>query len=317
MAQYSRKLSKGIRWWYKFDFKGTTYNSDCIYLSKNEARRAENLKYEEVSNLVQNSLEKRDFSLLQIINDRLDWIKIKKSENYYKENKRYLSILVNHFGDVSIESISKANIEDMLLNTSERLQEEEKDNYAVNASLRIFKALFQMIIKKHNLNMLNPCMGIDLFSVIKRMKYIPSFSEIKKVRELCDEEQKLLLDFVMETGARINEVLNVIGKDLGRGYVILYTRKSKNSNLVPRKVPLKLKLPKIKENEKLFYRWGKHPKFIEKKVRRLKQKPWSWHNLRHRYASLLSKKKKPLFEIMVLLGHSQLSTTQNYLQLLS
>jgi site-specific recombinase XerD len=43
---------------------------------------------------------------------------------------------------------------------------------------------------------------------------------------------------------------------------------------------------------------------------------WTWHNLRHKYASELCRKGVPLFEIMNLLGHSNLKTTQNYLQLL-
>ena len=126
----------------------------------------------------------------------------------------------------------------------------------------------------------------------------------------------MLIDFARETGARINEPLNVYGKHLGKNYVILYTRKNKYSDLVTRKVPLKMKLPKIKDDERLSSD-GAQPKFLEKKVKKLKHRAWSRHNLRHLYTFLLSKKKKPLFEIMALLGHSQLSTTQNYLQLLS
>ncbi len=41
----------------------------------------------------------------------------------------------------------------------------------------------------------------------------------------------------METGARINEALALAPKDIYDGYVVLHTRKSKNSNLMPLKVP--------------------------------------------------------------------------------
>jgi len=87
---------------------------------------------------------------------------------------------------------------------------------------------------------------------------------------------------------------------------------------MPRKVPRPECLPYEEYNkpERIFKRWTDQPRFLEKKVKELNQKSWSWHNLRHRYASKLSKEGRPLFEIMSLLGHSNLSTTQNYLQLL-
>jgi integrase len=65
-----------------------------------------------------------------------------------------------------------------------------------------------------------------------------------------------------------------------------------------------------------FERWSEYPRFLEKTVKELKQPFWAWHSLRHRFASKLSREGKPLFEIMLLLGHSNLDTTQRYLQLL-
>lgn len=79
---------------------------------------------------------------------------------------------------------------------------------------------------------------------------------------------------------------------------------------------MRLTLPEVESEVRVFKRWNDNPKFLEKKIRKLQQKEWNWHNLRHRYASSLSKQGKPLFEIMTLLGHSQMSTSQNYLQLL-
>lgn len=317
MAQYSRKLKKGIRWWYKFDLNGRTYNSACIYLSKNEARKAENSIYEEVSKRRANYAEKPILSLLEAINQRLDYIQTKKSKHYYNQNKHYCSLLFKKFNSIPIDRITKSDMNYFLLEMSQRLRTEGKDNYAVNAALRIYKAMFQLIIKNYDLNISNPCIGIDVFSVKKKMKYIPSDENIEDVKALCDDEQKLLVNFMLVTGARINEALQLTGKDIGKDFVILYTRKSKYSNLVPRKVSINLQLPETESEERVFKRWKNNPKFLEKKIRKLQQKEWNWHNLRHRYASSLSKQGKPLFEIMTLLGHSQLSTTQNYLQLLT
>jgi len=319
MAQYARKLKKGLRYYYKFDYLNQTYFSKAIYLSKNEAKKAEHTKYEEVSNQARNPSEKPILSLLEAIDERLDYVQIKKSKEYYKDNKRYYAALFKHLGDVPVQSITRKDINDFLFKEATKAKEAGRDNYAVNYMLNLFKALFNYAIESHELEIRNPCSGITLFSVKKKLKYIPSDADIEAVRALCDDDQKLLIDFVAETGARINEPLKVTGKDIFDDYVILYTKKSRNSNIVPRKVPKPdcIKHVNPKPDERLFKLWSDTPKFLERKIETLGQLSWNWHNLRHRRASIWhTVEKRPLYEVMCLLGHSQLSTTQKYLQLL-
>lgn len=316
MAQYQRKLKAGIRWWYKFDYKGKTYSSECVYVSKKEVQKAEHAKYEEVSKKLPNSGEKPILSLLEAINERLEYIQAKKSVKYFNENKKHYKHLLRSLGNRLLTEIEKSDINSFLIQLSQKLKNKGKDNYTVNASLRMYKALFNYVIQNHDLHIKNPCLGIALYPIKKKIKYIPTDEEINEVKSLCDAEQIRLIDFVMQTGARISEALRITGKDVGDGYVILYTRKSFNSNLVPRKVYHSLLLSNITSDERLFKRWTESPKFLELKVKQLKHTPWNWHSLRHRFASRLSKSNIPLFEIMIKLGHTQLSTTQRYLQLL-
>lgn len=318
MAQYSRKIKVGLRWFYKFNYLGKTYRSRCIYLSKSEAKRAENDCFGEVSAEARNPSQKPVLSLLQAINERLDYVQVKKSKDYFKDNKRYYKVLVQEIGNVSIIDIKKAQIEDLLLATSKKQQAKGLDNYTVNAMINVYKALFNYIIDKHDLNIKNPCKGINKYPIKKRFKYIPSDKDIEAVKKICDDGQVLLIDFVKNTGCRIGEALRVTGNDILETDIVLYTKKSRNSDLVPRKVPKPIFINKVKieSDKRLFERWCDVPRFLEDKVRELGQKNWGWHNLRHRYASKLSKERKPLFEIMSLLGHSNLKTTQNYLQLL-
>jgi len=60
------------------------------------------------------------------------------------------------------------------------------------------------------------------------------------------------------------------------------------------------------------FTYNAYPRFLEEKVKELKQPRWNWHSLRRRRASIWAK-DKALFGIMLLLGHSQISTTQRYL----
>ena len=321
MAQYSRKLKKGkgLRWWYKFDHSGKTHSSQCIYLSKNEAKKAESAKYEEVVNQARNPSQQPIFSLLEAINQRLDYVQIKKSKDYYKDNKRYYKILLNEIGNISFADVKKSQVEDLLLKTSMKQKTSGKDNYVVNAMLNVYKALFNYIIEKHDLNIKNPFNGIEKFSVKKKLKYIPSDADIKAVKSICDKEQIMLIDFVMDTACRINEALRITGIDILESEVILYTKKSRNSDLVPRKLPKPKCIEDVKlmTDERLFKRWSDTPRFLEDKIKELGQRNWNWHNLRHRRASIWhNKEKRPLFEVMILLGHSNLKTTQGYLQLI-
>ncbi|MFC1863652.1 tyrosine-type recombinase/integrase [Thermodesulfobacteriota bacterium] len=158
--------------------------------------------------------------------------------------------------------------------------------------------------------------GLEYYSVDRKLKYIPSDEQIRAVKQICDPDQSMLIEFLGETGAGINEALRLTANDVFDDYVILYTRKSKNSDLIPRKVPKPSCFNGLTFEGRVFKVWTFYPEFLKRKVRKLKQPYWNFHNLRHRYASKLSKEGKPLFEIMMLLGHSNLSTTQNYLQLI-
>ena len=79
----------------------------------------------------------------------------------------------------------------------------------------------------------------------------------------------------METGCRIGEALSIKVTDVYEDYIVLYTRKSKNSDLVPRKVPRPKCLEITKVKDRVFNRWSNTPKFLERKVEELKQRSWN------------------------------------------
>jgi integrase len=318
MPQYKKELKRGTRWFYKFSYKGKIYRSDAVYLSMADARKDEKLRVKEVEWLASNVNQNNDMTLLELINLRLDYIQVAKTEKYYEETKYYLSMLFKELGDVSVQQISSAIILNLLIEFSAKQKKKGLDNYSVNALLRVSKALFNHGIKIQKLNFVNPCFGIKMFPVKKKLKYIPTDEEIEEVLEKCTYEQKQLVEFVRDTGCRISEALYLRADDVFEDYVVLYTKKSKNGNMVPRKV--NLDTSSLMQNHlldgRVFSRWNITPKFLEEKIRDNNFKKWNWHNLRHRYASKLSKEGTPIFEIMSLLGHSNLETTQNYLQLL-
>ena len=317
MPVYSRKLSKGVKFFYKFDFNGRTYYSKCIFLSKKEANQAERERYNDLDEERRFGKQDKPLMLKSVIDDRLKFLKVKYSEKHKEDSEYYLNLFLDFIGDNEIRSISRKEIEDFLLDYSESLKKEGVDNYQVNAALKTIKSLYNYIIDSYDLVINNPAQRIKPYSVNKRLKYIPPDSAIEKVREVFNNRQKLLFDFVLASGCRINEALNLTFEDINESYLILYTRKSKNSDRVPRKSEIPDCIKGLTGEGRVFPEWNDTPKFLDKTLRANEMKIWGWHSLRHRYASKLSKQNIPIFEIMIKLGHSQLKTTQRYLQMLA
>lgn len=312
MPIYNKSLSKGVRFFYKFDLNGKTYRSNAIYLTKQEAKKAEAEAYQEADFRQRHPSQSQDITLLQAINSRLDYVKSRKTLKYYNDNKRYLSIALHRFGDVCIDLIKRGDIESLLQEHS------KKGSYTVNAMLRSYKALFNHAIDSNDLDLKNPCLRIKLFAVEKRIKYIPTDEEINTLLQACTEPQRRLVEFIRDTGARVSEALNLMGRDVTNVDVTLYTKKSANSNLIGRTLdkPDCLVGWTFPPDKKVFGDWTEQPKFLERKLKKLGLKHWGFHSLRHRYASILSAERIPLYEISQRLGHQSVQTTQIYLRLL-
>jgi len=312
MGQYRRKLKKGERWLYKGSYMGKVYGSGAIYLTKQEAKKAERAKIDEIDKQKRNFVS--DIFIKDLMDYRLDVLETKKSKIYYNENQRYFKRALKFWKNRPAGEITKKDANNFLLAEARRLKAEKKDNYAVNACIRVLKALFNFGISDYGLEK-NPFLSITKYSIKVKLKYIPTNEEFNAVRNTINDDQKFLFDFVDQTACRIFEAIRFKAEDIHEDFIILWTRKSKNSNLTPRRVPKPDCLKDYKGKGKVFH-WTDHPPFLEVAVSKLKQPRWNWHNLRHRRASIWASSNMPLIEIMNRLGHSNLQTTQKYLQLL-
>ena len=305
------KTKFGFRWRFRGQYQGIHYRSPSIYATKQEALLAEKRHVLEIDEELKNP--KKDMKLLDLMNDRLNYIEVKNSVLYYRDNHFAFKLLLANVGNINVSQITRKDINTLLLDYANDLQSRGRGNRRENVCLTCLKALFNYGIKINELDIKNPVVGIKPFAEDKQIKYIPTDKDIDAVLKLCDRDETLLVHFIMNTGARISEAIQFESKDIYDGFVVLHTRKSRHGSLIPRKVPYTTELLR---DFKGFNRWKKEPRFLEKYVHKLEQKSWNWHSLRHRFASKLSKNGTPIFEIMMLLGHSNLSTTQRYLALL-
>lgn len=272
MPIYQKDLSKGIRYYYKFDLNGRIYRSKAIYHTKGEAKKAEAEAYQAADFRQRHPKQSQEIGIKQAIDERLDYVQARKSKSYYEDSRRYLSILYHQFNDLS--EVTKLDIEKILQEQASR------GVYTVNAILRAFKAFFNFTIQNYDLDIKNPCQYIKPFAIERRIKYIPTNEEINKVLHICTPEQCKLIEFLRDTGARLNEALNLTGKDITNLEVILYIRKSANSNLIPRRVPKPdcLTGQTFSPEQKVFGYWKEKPKFLERKLKSLGFPLWGFHN---------------------------------------
>jgi len=239
---------------------------------------------------------------------------------YNRDNQRTFKRLLKDVGDVQLDAIKRPMIHQFLINESKRLKKAGKGNYEVNAELRYIRALFNYAINDLEVLDINPAKKIGFYPIDKKLKYVPSESDFELVYQEAHRQQQGLIMFVKESGCRISEALRAKGSDidLHMDLLTLWTRKKKNSDLTPRRIPLPdvLREYKCADDEKLFDEWVKNPRFIEKICKKIKIKVFGWHAYRHRKASILAKNNVPLVEIMAILGHDNIEVTQIYLRVL-
>lgn len=310
MGQYRRKLKKGYRWYYQGQFLGKRYVSKAIYLTRQECKKAETEKLKELDEQARNPT--KDVSLHEAFSHRLDYLELIRSQEYYEDNHRICKNILKKWGNINISEITRKMVSDLIFEEIRRCKKEKLANHRPNQILKVIKASINYAIKHFDLEIRNPCNHISKLPEDRKVKFIPTEEMIEEVIEKCNPAQKLLIKFAYETAARINECISLQYKDVHEKHVVLYTRKSENSSSVPRFVPR----PDFIESGgtgKVFQEWEAYPRFLERKVKELKHPRWSWHSLRHRRASIWANSDMPLFQLQMLLGHSQISTTQRYL----
>jgi integrase len=247
---------------------------------------------------------------IKLSESRLRDLKKKRSTKFFKENDKLIKNLILIWG--SKKEITRQDVEDYLHTI--------KSPFVANIKLRLIKALFNHGIKREWF-LYNPAGRVEFMPVKKKRKYIPSREDVKKVLAVVKDEQRNYLLTIINTLARVNEINKLKWSDVYDDYLVLQTRKAKNSNLKERNIPLNKTLQGILKDRKegyVFSRRGKpygyRSKFLKNACDKAKVKQFGFHALRHYGASILANANIPLSDIQEILGHEQITTTAIYIQ---
>ena len=228
--------------------------------------------------------------------------------------------------------------EEDIRNYMEYLEDENKKKSTISRSLAAIRSFYQFLIRNKKVKK-DPTKNIESPKIEKRVPSILTSKEVELLLEqpkdvdLKGTRDKAMLEFAYATGMRVTEIisLNIDDVNLDEGYVVCKTRnKSRN-------IPLgSMSLRALKEyiedaREYLIKNEDEEALFVNVNGTRLtRQGFWKIvkyykeqahitkditpHVLRHSFATHLLQNGADLKAIQTMLGHSDISSTQVYMQ---
>ena len=268
----------------------------------------------------------------------LDFLKDDKklSDNTLQSYRRDIEQYEKYVSDNKINYLKVT--EETILEYMEYLREENKKESTISRSLASIRSFYQYLIRVKKIKK-DPTMTIESPKISKRTPNILTSKEVEllldqpKDVDLKGTRDKAMLEFAYATGMRVTEMISLDIDDvkLDEGYVVCRGR-SKSRNIPLGSMSLKaLKeyiddarpyLIRDESEEALFVnvngtrltrqgfwkivKYYKEQAHIEKDI--------TPHVLRHSFATHLLQKGADLKAIQTMLGHSDISSTQVYMQ---
>ena len=260
----------------------------------------------------------------------------KASDNTLQSYRRDI-VYYNKYLESNKMNYTKVKEED-IKDYMEHLQEVGKKPSTISRNLASIRAFYQFLVRNKKIKV-DPTIGIQSPKIEKKAPSVLTSQEIEllldqpKDVDLKGTRDKAMLEFAYATGMRVTEIisLNVSDVNLEESYVVCHSREKQ------RNIPLgSLSLKALKEymeearpvlikneNEKALFvningqrltRQGfwKIVKFYKEQAHITKD--ITPHVLRHSFATHLLQNGADLKAIQTMLGHSDISSTQVYMQ---
>ena len=232
------------------------------------------------------------------------------------ENKRLNRIAMPDIRSYQLER----KLELMSLGKNEGKREAEINFRSVNYEIAILRNFFNYCIEKKYIDK-NPCEGVKKLNELSRLKTLSDEDIAKLVAGATNKLTKDIIMFLIYTGCRKGEALNLKWDDVDfdNGVVAIKATKTRHDRYVPVSAPLKVLLEgigKVDGCSHVFNNGGK--KIVDFKhsfktaCRNAGLKDLRIHDLRHVFASKMVMNGTSLYITGELLGHRTPNMTKRY-----
>jgi len=321
-----RGKNKNGNYWVDFYINGKKY----IRSTRTSDRRTA----ERIHKKIQGDIVKRIF--------KIEDISPAKSKDLDEFTKEYLEYSQNHkarktylWDELTLRNFAKfldrKNIEsinsriiDQYLNS--RVKEVKKST--VNIEFRHLKAAFSKAVQWDYIEK-NPFIGIRQFSIPKGTPLYLSEEEIRILLDRIEEQWlKEIVEFAVNTGVRIGELVNIEWRDIDFNNNLVrisqkkdFTTKSKKERSIALHDDVFTMLVGMRRKGGYVFSYPngqkRDPNSVSKCFKGYVRKigldeRYTFHTLRHTFASHLVQKGVSLYIVSKLLGHSDIKTTQIY-----
>jgi integrase len=320
------KIKNGYYYVYYIDEQGRRNKISTKTKLKSEAR-----KY-----LItfQSTFSKRKRVKLQPITlKQFRWNFLKHSESYHSwkttlDYKSTFNELEKYFGDIMLTDFNQRSIEEFIQMKIRKVSLHTGRRHLINIKAMLNKAVAYGYIES------SPAKNIKRIKLPERLPLFFTEDQFKKLIKVIDNDDwKNIVEFAVNTGLRQMEILNLHKRQFNKQDMMIildnhyHTTKSRKI----RNIPLNKKAFEIvarrtteQKGELIFTLNGerilqdnlqdKFRKYVEDAQLNSK---FTFHCLRHTFASWLVQKGVSIYEVSKLLGHADIKTTQIYAHLRS
>ena len=258
--------------------------------------------------------------------------------------KNALDRFVIYFDIKNIADLSNIKSEDIqqymyVLADNKKAKNSETAKNSANSHFRVVKSFYNWLIEKEYL-LDTPCKGIKQFKVTKKIKIYLNESETDSILSNCKSiKDKLVIALLLYTGIRVGEIAKIKINDIHDNHLLIRGkgRKERKVILIPHIINLinEYLAKRSDDNEYLFVsrkNFGNNsrelhsitPQAIRDIVKKIAKRSdidegrlddVAPHTFRRTFAvNLTQKYKASAFQLQKVMGHSNVQTTQIYLE---
>ena len=292
------------------------------YTFHGERTRKRISKSEKVTDLIMKDIEvkiakeeylgiklKEKILFKDFIRKYLEYSKANKTFHYYQQEKNMReNRLEPFFNGKCLDEITAQNIEKY---KSDRIREVKPAT--INRNLACLKHLYNKAID-WDLAESNPVKKVRFFKEPPgRIRYL-STEEIQRLIANCPDSLKPVVITALNTGLRRSEIFNLKAENIDFKNRILIIERSKNNEkrIVPMNNIVYELLGKYHKKTGYVFDTTNNRHLFDKAVKKAEIKDFTFHSLRHTFASYLAMSGCNLKTIQELMGHKDIRMTIRY-----